>query len=236
MPVILGPRKKPKHCISNCPRQVYGTGFVPDTFTKTTKIGILKYQPSTDEVNTRGTTDEFIPFLTAAKINPEELGVSYMLRCKAYENGTDKVTQLRKAQKICRYFDTKTNVAGKALEIEGGGLQEFNPDIFIITFDVKQLEKADAFKVFFRRAFVMAKEFSDHGYKPLICCGLEVAMLLQPELFSSQEIDRDTTFRSWVGHWWLGSWPFAQWDKPDEKPSQKLVNIENSAKNKLRRL
>jgi hypothetical protein len=234
----IGPRKKPQYCVKNCPRRIFGTGFLADSISDTTKVVLLKYQPSTDEINCRQAIPEkYIKFATQAGFEPNEIGVAYMLRCRNPKD-KDPVKDLRKAQKICRYWDTQQTLSPESpVAYVDGGLKKYNPNVFILTFDIKTLEKADAFKVFFAKAFKLAKEFSDKSYRPIIACGPEVAVLLQPELFSTQEFDRDTTFRSWVGHWWIGDWPFTYDFREYTNPKiKKLVEIENTAKERIRNL
>lgn len=229
---LLGPREKPKYCIKNCPRQATATGFVPDDIPPNPKVLVLKYQPSDDEINYRqAITTDWLEFAEYSGLTPQDIGVCYMFRC--FGNPKEHKKDLIKSQKSCRNWDSKSNSGiGKAIK---GGLLDFAPDTFIVTFDTANLKKAAAFKVFFRRAFQLAKEFSDKGLKPMILCGMEVTELVNPELFSTQNYDREITFRSWVGHWWSGSWPFS-FNVFQKQTNKNLIKIEAEAKAKLRGL
>lgn len=218
-------RNKPKECLS-CPLHGTSTGFVSDHWPSNVKIALLKYHPTKYEVsesaNLAGeifrlwTLDYFSP----AGIDPETIGVANVLRCGINSDPKFKRNRFRKDGKppdidkklfikcsnICRQYDNRHS--DKDGGLVKGGLWNWQPNAFIITYDPSEVVKAAAYKIFIRRAFEVAKKYSDSGFKPLILMGFEAAFLVAPTLFEHSEINRDTTFKAWTGHHWRGEWPF----------------------------
>ena len=201
-----GPRKKPFEC-NYCLRHGSSTGFVADRVFDDTKVILIKYQPSNDDVNfQQNTIDRYENYLPPDTPHTH-LGVVNILRCKGNEKEPKK--DLIRIEKACRKYDNSRCDPWGFLAPKG--LINFNPNLFIITYDYRTTEKAPAFKVFLRKSIELAFEWSAKGQRPVILSGEEVAELVFSELFSSQEFDRDTSFRSWVGHWqMMNGWPFGK--------------------------
>ena len=229
----LGPRLKPSLCCT-CPRHGSAEGFVGDNISPSNKFIVIKYQPTTEDINARQNDHElFAQYTKKLHLSPGDFGIVNLLRCKSPRD-SEPVSSLHKLAKICRKYDNLHAASdGKLIS---GGLLDFNADSAIITFDYRTAQKAPAFKVFLARAFEWAVDMAGLGHKPLILMGQEVSGMVFPELFSHQEFDRETSFRQWVGHWGMTSWPIHKeteiWKK-GEKENINLIEIENAERKRM---
>lgn len=219
-------RNKPLECAKTCCLHGTSAGFVGDLWPENVKIAVVKFHPSKVEVsesaNLAGDTFRFwdVDYFSHAGIDPKTIGVVNVLRCGINSDPKFKRNRFRKDGKppdidkklflkcsnICRQYDNRHADADGNLT--KGGLYYWQPNAFIITYDPVEVMKAAAYGVFIRRAFVIAKKLADSGYRPLILMGFEAAFLVNPTLFEHSEINRDTTFKAWIGHWWIGEWSF----------------------------
>lgn len=215
-------RTKPAQCL-DCPLHGSSISFLADSWSPSVKIGILKHHPTKGEINegaSLGTTLEWWnkEFFAPNGFNHSEVGVSNVFRCyvitdpkekkrkcppKEQEVNKDRLVQI--SNKCRQYDDRKGDTEGR---LTGGGLRQWNPNAFIITYDHTETVKAAAYKIFIKRAFELGRTLVDSGHRPLILMGREAAELVRPTLFSNQEFDRSTSFRDWIGEWHLGRWPF----------------------------
>ena len=209
-----GPRNKPKDCLT-CPLHGTSSGFVPDAWHSGDKIkvGVLKFMPTTAEINENyncplESESMWEDLLKGSGLDlANEIGFSNILRCKMKAEKVNK-SMFAKTSLICRQYDNQRGDAGKLVN-DNQSLYKFDPNAFIITYDLKAILTAVAHKVFLRRAFTLAATLAEKNYRPLILMGIEVAQLVNPTLFDNiDSYDRETSFKAWVGHWWLGEWPF----------------------------
>lgn len=222
-------RIKPEGCLS-CPLHGKSTGFVGDLWSENVKIAVVKFHPSKVEVsesaNLAGNTFRFwdVDYFSHAGIDPKTIGVVNVIRCGVNSDPKFKRNRFRKDGKppdidkklflkcsnICRQYDNRH--ANEGGELVKGGIYQWQPNAFIITYDPIEVMKAAAYKIFIRRAFEVAKKYSDAGFRPAVLMGSEAAFLVSPTLFEHSEINRDTTFKAWVGHHFVGEWPFGSKD------------------------
>lgn len=183
--------KRPPQCKS-CALDACSFGFVPDLEPSDAQVYLIRRQPTKDEVSAgegilKSYWDELIGDIEKSKI-----GYTSLIRC-SYDAKKIPVALL-KVINICRVHDN--------------GIERFNPNAFIITYDINDAFKIPAYKVFIRRAFEIAKLLISKDLRPAILMGSEVAKVINPHLFADTGNHRGTTFKDWVGHWWVGEWPF----------------------------
>jgi len=183
---------KPRAC---CSCSLHGTsfGFVYDIDPPEPDFYLIRRQPTKDEVNAgeavlKNYWEELLPE-GAEKCN---VGYTSLIRC-SYDAQKIPVSLL-KIINICRVHDA--------------GIDRFDPNAFIITYDINDAFKIPAYKVFIKRALEIAKLLKTKGLRPAVLLGSEVAKTINPHLFADTGNHRGTTFKDWVGHWWVGEWPF----------------------------
>ena len=212
--MINGPRQKPAGCLA-CPLHGTSVGFVGDKFPDDAKIAVLKYQPVGAEIQNQQNCpaekahvwEELIK-TSGLKLN--EIGFANVIRCKHPPEKINKDLFLRTSL-ICRQYDNRAGNENGRLVEDKNTLNKFNPNVFIITYDLYAILTAVAHKVFIRRAFELAKWYADMGYRPVVLMGEEPARLVNPELFKhSENYVRDVNFKSWVGHHWVGEWNYGK--------------------------
>lgn len=229
-------RSKPEFCLS-CPLH-NDSGFVADRWDENVKIGVLKRNPTKEEIRENrclgGNAEERWIKDFLGDIPVEAIGIAHVLRCGFTKD--EIPVSLRKTLNICRYYDDMSASSSGTLE-KKDSLLSFDPNCFIITYDSREVSrKAAAYKIFIRRAFDLAKTLAYGGNRPLILMGEDAAKLVYPQLFEQHgSHPRETSFKSWVGHYWFGSWPFRK--KGEEKAkTEDLVQIEERARRELMRL
>ncbi len=221
--MTAGPRQKSAGCVQ-CPLHGTGFGFVPDKWSPSVKVGVLKLQPVTAEVQNQQNCpfekeDSWKEFLKTSSLKLSDIGFANILRCKTPIEKLNKNLYLRAAL-ACRQYDSRCgNEKGRLVE-NVSSLLEFNPNAFIITYDLKSVALAVAHKIFIRRAFEIAEWYAGQGYRPLILMGEDSSRLINPELFKlADNYERDVNFKAWVGHHWLQSWPYGK--------TNNLIQIKN---------
>jgi len=211
--MISGPRKKPAHCLT-CPLHGTSFGFVGDKFPKNTKVAVLKYQPVTAEIQSQQNCPEekgefWRKLIKPSGLDLSEVGFANIIRCKHPPEKINKDLYMRTSL-ACRQYDSKhANIEGR-LRDDGLTLNKFNPNAYIITYDIYAILTAVAHKIFIRRAFEIAAWYASLNYRPLVLMGPEAARLVNPELFNHTEnYVREVTFKPWVGHHFiLSDWPY----------------------------
>lgn len=221
-----------------CPLQPGSIGFLADLVEPNPKVWILKYHPTSGEVeNDKEKMDNMRFFwerdyLSPAGFKYDDLAVCHVLRCRPKNEPTGKVKIA--ATNICRQYDAQSaDALGK---LRNGGIHGASVDSFIITFDHLDCIDVPARKLFVRRAFHLAAQLIARGYKPCILMGKEAAQLVYPSLFVTRTRDREAGFKSWVGHYWFGEWPFGQptvGKKEDESPLVHIKLTEEAAWKRL---
>ena len=225
-PSICGPRLKPTPCLQ-CPLHGTSLGFVPDKWPENVKVGVLKYMPLSAEVEVQENCPEdkkaiWKELIRTSGLDLDDIGFSNILRCKMPPAKVNK-NLLLKTSLICRQYDNQHSEGGRLAE--GSSLFKWNPDVFIITFDLTAVVKAVAHKVFIRRAFEIAMWYAEVGYRPLVLMGVEAAHLIMPSLFDhSESYEREVTFKAWVGHHFVGTWPYGC------KGEERLVNLHEESR------
>jgi len=207
---------------------------VGDNISPSNKFLIIKYQPTNEDINARQNDYQlFDAYTRKLRLSPGDFGIANLLRCKSSRDA-EPVAQLHKLSKICRRYDNLH--ASSDGKLVSGGLLDFNADCAIITFDYRTAQKAPAFKVFLARSFEWAVDMAGMGHRPIILMGQEVAGMVFPELFSHQEFDRETSFRQWIGHWAMTTWPISKdteiWKK-GEKENVSLIEIETAERKRM---
>jgi len=182
---------KPLACKS-CSITPCSFGFVPDLEPPDPWVYLIRRQPTKEEVSLgeAGFKDYWQELMGG--IPKCNVGYTSLIRC-SYDVKKIPVALL-KVINICRVHDS--------------GIERFNPNAFIITYDINEAFKIPAYKVFIRRAFEIAKLLKEKDLRPAILMGHEVAKAINPHLFADTGNERGTTFKDWVGHWWVGEWPF----------------------------
>lgn len=179
---------RPANCRS-CRFSYKSVGFTPTWVGADPKIGIVFPHPDSEEVvaqvalqSVRGAhfLRENIEPLGYTKDN---LIVSYVLRClppwdsklrqRDYPTGSMRYN----AEQVCRRYDSLKGQEGTQVT---GGIVQWQPDMFVFTFDPADKIKIPAYTRLIQRAFAKAKYFADHGYKPVVLLGAEAIDIQAP--------------------------------------------------------
>lgn len=230
----MSARKHPRECYQ-CPRLPGSLGFVADKVGDTSKIWVLRTAPTTAEAVVDGDKIEASRaifsklYLEPTGLQVQDISFSHCYRC--HHSASPGGDAAHTAMNCCRQYDNRS-----ADDLVVGGIEHANIDCWIITFDHLDTLETPAKKVFIRRAFELAKQFSDRGFRPGILMGESPSRMIWPSLFSKKVWNRESGFKSWVGHYWFGPYPFAP--KGERIPRGGLVNIElvqeNARKNFVR--
>lgn len=201
---------KPDECFS-CPFNRYSSGFVGDWVGRNPKAAVLLPFPTKDDVLYKspfsGDMGNYIlrTYFRPIGLAKDDLIISYLLRCKPpwdkakrkerYPTGKTRET----AEIACRIYDSRHGEAGLLVP---GGIREFDPNIFLITFEPK-----DVFKVpsYFRQLGADMRKlryFVNEGYRPLLLMGNEPA-----ELFAPYIIGKGSS-KTWRGHFQESEYKF----------------------------
>lgn len=222
----MSTRSHPKPCFS-CPLQPGSVGFVGDIVPKNPRIWVLKYHPTSGEVeDDQEKLASMRHFWERDYLSPnglkfDDLAICHVLRCRPKREPTGKIKT--GAENICRQYDAQSaDCEGK---LRKGGIHDAEIDCFIITFDHLDCIDVPSRKLFVRRAFSLASLLVSRGHRPMVLMGKEAAQLVYPSLFAQRTRDREVGFKSWVGHYWFGGFPFG---KPEEKQTAEssLVHIQ----------
>lgn len=209
-----------------CPLQPGSIGFVGDNVPENPRIWVLKYHPTSGEVENdeeKLNNQRFFwekDYLSPAGLRWDDLAICHVLRCRPKKEPTGKVKKI--AENICRQYDSQSaDLAGR---LRPGGIHAAGIDAFIITFDHLDCIDVPSRKLFVRRAFQLAAQLVGLGHRPMILMGKEAAQLIYPSLFVTRTRDREAGFKSWVGHYWFGGFPFGKPEQPKVAESN-LVHI-----------
>lgn len=219
-------RSHPKPCFT-CPLQPGSVGFVADLVPPNPKVWVMKYHPTSGEVeqdeeklnNQRYFWER--DYLKPNGLSYNDLAICHVLRCKPKREPTGKVKKI--AENICRQYDGQS--ADDAGKLREGGIHSASVDSFIITFDHLDCIDVPSRKLFVRRAFGLASQLVERGHRPMVLMGREAAQLIYPSLFATRTRDREVGFKSWVGHYWFGGFPFGKPEQPKVAESN-LVHIQ----------
>lgn len=225
-----------KNCFA-CPLQPGSIGFVGDNVPENPKIWVLKYHPTSGEVENDAEKLASMrhfwekDYLSPSGLKWEDLAICHVLRCRPKKEPTGKVK--KSAENICRQYDAQSSDCGGKLRM--GGIHGAKIDSFIITFDHLDCIDVPSRKLFVRRAFGLSKMLQEKGYVPMILMGKESAQLIYPSLFVTRTRDREAGFKSWVGHYWFGGFPFGKPMEPKVAESN-LVHIKLAQEQAIKNL
>ena len=230
-------RNHPRPCFQ-CPLQPGSIGFVADSVPESPKIWVLKYHPTSGEGENDAEKLESMrhfwerDYLIPNGLKFDDLAICHVLRCRPKREPTGKVK--KNAENICRQYDAQSgDCAGK---LRMGGIHGGKIDSFVITFDHLDCIDVPSRKLFVRRAFALSALLVEKGHTPMVLMGKEAAQLIYPSLFVTRTRDREAGFKSWVGHYWFGGFPFG---KPEEKrqvAESNLVHIKMAQEEAIKKL
>jgi len=183
--------KRPVAC-NQCPLSACSFGFTPDKEPPSPLVYLIRRQPTKEEISSGEVVMKDYWNDLVGALDKDRIGYASMIRC-SFDMRKIPVS-LIKAINICRVHDN--------------GIEKFNPNSFIITYDINDAFKIPAYKAFIKRAFELALTYVNEGYRPAILMGHEVSKAINPHLFADTGNERGTTFKDWVGHHWIGEWPF----------------------------
>ena len=203
-------RGKPDECAS-CPFSPYSGGFVPDWVGTDPKAAILLPFPTKDDINYKtpfsGDMGNYIlrTYFAPIGLSRENLIISYLLRCKP---PWDKRMRKEKypigrtrevAETHCRIYDDRHGERGKLLP---GGIRHFDPNIFLITFEPKDVFKVPSYFRQLNTDIRKLRMFINEGYRPLLLMGNEPA-----ELFAPYIVGKGSS-KTWRGHFFEDTYKF----------------------------
>lgn len=235
-----GVRNKPLGCRS-CPLMVKSTGFVPDNNPREPRVALLREHPTKNATALQSPYDpELAPVFEAEYLKNTNLIYDHLLmanvmRCYPHGAGNPFAKKVKKKYRVlgdivCRQYD---RYHGESGVLTDGGIQQWGPNAFIVTYDYVDALKVVAYKVFIRRAFELAQHLSDNGHKPVVLMGERATRLVNDSIFRKAD-GKDSGFKQWIGHWWLGAWPDANPGiKTVEPKVRDVAKIEAEAKAKL---
>ena len=206
-----GVAQKPDQC-GACKYSGTGAGFCGDDSPKGKRMVILCAAP------TKGEILEQIPwfgaqgwlytrfFLEDLGIPRHEVMISHVLRCRppfrrtgssgdSYPGGTDR----RNAEMSCRTFDGCHTYKGDVL---AGGIKEFGPDTFLVTFEPEKSLEVTAYKRIIQADIAKAWRLVVNGRRVCVLMGTPAFELVGGGLVTEGGV------KTWRGHYWSGSWPF----------------------------
>lgn len=196
-PLIVGTRKpwaspgigkKPNDC-NVCPFSYTSVGFVPDWVGNDVRAAVILPVPTKDDINARvpfsGDMGSYVlrTYFSPIGLSKENLIISYLLRCKPPWNAakrkeaypTGRTREL--AEERCRRYDNQHGLRG---ELTPGGLKDFNPNIFLITFEPKEVFQVPSYYRQLQRDMQKLRYFINEGYRPLLLMGNEPAEYYAP--------------------------------------------------------
>jgi hypothetical protein len=101
----------------------------------------------------------------------------------------------------CRQYDCKQSSGHKLV---AGGIEAFDPNLFVITHDLKDIFNTPPFYRIIQKDIEKAFRFVVKGYRPIVLFGIEAAELLAPWIKDKGGM------KAWRGHFWEGSWPWKE--------------------------
>jgi hypothetical protein len=201
-------------------------------------VWVLKYHPTSAEVeNDQEKLDNQRFFWERDYLKPnglsyDDLAICHVLRCRPKREPTGKVK--KSAENICRQYDAQSSDCEGKLRM--GGIHDAKIDAFVITFDHLDCIDVPSRKLFVRRAFGLSAMLVEKGHRPMILMGKEAAQLIYPSLFVTRTRDREAGFKSWVGHYWFGGFPFGKPEQSKQTAESSLLHIKLAQETAIRNL
>ena len=204
-----GVRKKPAFC-KQCKYQNVGFGFCPDVYSSKNRVALIFSSPSSDDINAQhGLAGKmgfytFKTFIEPAGFTKDDLLVSHVIRCKPpydkrrHRSGYPTGMTKENCEMVCRKYDPQHGSGGKMVE---GGIDRFDPNVFIVTFDPKDTHTTTAYVRQIQRDVAKAKVLVEKGYRPAVLFGKEAAELFAPH------IKNNGGLKAWRGDWFEGEYP-----------------------------
>ena len=189
-------RAKPQWCIDNCKYAKVGLGFCPDAgIVARAKYAAIAEGPGAQEtLDTRGPDGYGRPLigptgqfwerevLWPLGLRREDFIIGNSLHCRPPRNEYPTGKLRKDAEEACRHWDDKIN--------------EFNPDIYIVTFHPAAClsYRSPQFLQFLIKAHQMAKKFAAEGRRPCLLLGQKAMNLKAPWLRGG--------VKKWNRHFW----------------------------------
>jgi hypothetical protein len=183
-----GAMKKPMGCKA-CKYQKVGYGFCPDWVGKDVKLGVMLAAPGNDDINMQSGLSGAMGWMILNKffkphnLTKDNLIVSHVIRCKpplnkgrrGFPTGATKTN----AEKVCRQYDSRS---GKCGSLVVGGLQLWNPNMCLLTFDPLDCHINPSYIRQIQRDVARALWLYDKGFSVLMLMGKEAAELFAPHI------------------------------------------------------
>ena len=203
---------KPEHC-HLCAVAAVGKAYVPDYVPDSPKIAFILGTPQQQDAIERkpfsGPSGYHWKklFITDLGLKEEDVLISHNIRCIQPVNSFGKRDYpsgflCRQGELNCRFYDT--------------GLNKFNPNLFILTFDPATIYSVGCHQRQIQRDIVKGIHFKNLGYTPAILFGDGPASLFYPWLTGNGGI------KNWRGHFWQGSLPFKDKEITEKELNRKL--------------
>lgn len=201
-------RDRPTAC-GLCRYHYKSVGFTSTFVGKTPKIGIVFPHPDSEEVVSREALDSargrrFLhENIEPLGLTKEDLVISYVIRClppwskKTREREFPTGKMRENATEVCRRYDRLKGLKG---DLVTGGIIEFDPDMFIFSFDPQDIIRIPAYTRIIQRCFDKAAHFMNLGYKPCVLLGEEAVTLQCPWVKSHGGL------KQWVGGYVEQKW------------------------------
>lgn len=188
-----GVKGKPFLC-KTCSYAPIGTGFCEDFYPENPKILIImEYPGKEDVVNNQplsGKMGKFIAYklFSPLNISRNDLVICNVIRCHPPDGIYPTGTYKNKAELACRQHDNQ--------------IKKFDPEVFVITFDLKTILKESAFLDLAQRDISRALDFSNMGYKTAVLMGEKAISLKFQVPFNPGK----GGLKSWRGHYFFSKW------------------------------
>lgn len=209
-PGLSGKAEKCKYCLL----QNKGIGFCPDTAViEKPKLAIICDYPSKEDVLCfRPWSGSFGYSLSKNLLAPigltrDDVLICNVLRC--YQPATGKQArhlrtmypsgkEKESAENCCRFYDFRQK---KEDSLALGGIYKYAPNLFFVSFGIRDIFTVGAYLRLTQKVFEKAVSYSNR-FNVCILMGVQVMDLVAPQLSNKGGV------KSWVGHYWEGSWPF----------------------------
>lgn len=197
--------KQPDWCWNNCPMAYTATGFVPDHVPSNPKLALILARPESDDATDGAVLSSgygrffYAAFMKPLGLNAGDVLVSHVLRChkRQFPTGRDKITACR----ACRHWDgARASYDDNKPEFVNKSIEDWNPNIYLATFDIKDMLSTGAYQALGLADMRKALRFAAEGHRPAVIFGSEALFTIAPWLDGSGGI------KNWRGHWWQGSW------------------------------
>ncbi len=218
-----GVRLKPELC-KLCPNAAIGKGFCPDWVPDNPLVAFLFDMPSGDDVleqsplaGAQGWVWQKT-LITDLGYKKSDILLSHAIRCKQPNDAFGKPKYpsnfiQKPAELNCRQYDGQHGCDNEVLA--GGGLNEFDPNVFVITLHPRTIRNVGAHQIQIQRDVQKAFEFAKKGWRPAVLFGEGPAELYFPWMKNNGGM------KNWRGHYWVGHSPFKDNEKNQKKLSQK---------------